>query len=231
MPNTLTSRCGGAARDRGICLTASVTAFPTSICLMGCTSANDCGAGNICNIIHDNGGNVVMIGTYSGYCIGGCESDDQCIAAEACTDTMNGDGTTNPGRCVPRCTGVGLVGAASGGCADTEFCAIDHTGASYGHCSSLDQFCGVGGTHGLAAASTECPTGYVCDELLAGVSGAADAFGDGHCAHACTAPADCTAAGTTCVTTGIFTGLCRHACTTATDCAASQMCNMGWCVD
>lgn len=231
-PNTATSTCDGG---RGICLTTSDASHPTSICLMGCTTSAECGPGNACSLLHDATGAAVSIGPFAGYCVGVCASDDECIASEACTDTTTTDATgatvTVPGRCVPRCTGLGGVGAASGGCASTEQCVADHAGAAYGHCAPADDFCGAGGTVGLAAASSDCATGWVCDELLAGIPGEQELFGDGHCTPACTSDGDCTALGRTCVTSGTYAGLCRHACSAPGDCAATETCSTGWCVE
>lgn len=229
-PNTATSVCAAA---HGICLTTNASEHPQSLCLLGCNTAADCGAGNSCNTLWADAAMTMPfpIGPFTGYCIGFCDSDEQCIATEACTDTTTADGTRVPGQCVPRCTGVGAVGAASGGCMATEMCFADHAGASYGHCAPVDHFCGIPDTRSPAAADPECAVGWVCDELLAGVAAQHERVGDGHCTPACATDAECPSG--TCVTTGPLAGLCRHACATDADCAAPTVCDAtaGWCVE
>ncbi|MFO0682736.1 MAG: MopE-related protein [Sandaracinus sp.] len=208
--------CGtaGTACDggRGICLGTGGT---QTVCLRGCNTVADCGAGNVCAPVG------AAIGGYTGYCIGVCNTDTDCAATETCNDAN---------RCVPRCTVPGGIGVAAGCASDTEFCRVDHAGATYGFCEQVDRFCGAANSTNLPAASSECATGYVCDEMLAGGSGPAfggrEVFGDGHCTRACTTNADCTAIGTRCVTNGPYLGLCRRiGCTMATDCASGQSCD------
>jgi hypothetical protein len=223
-PGTTASTCAGGA---GVCLPTSATSHPSALCLLGCDVAADCAAGNTCVLF----GPGLRIGTHAGYCLGVCDTDDQCAASETCTDGVGAAGAPTPGQCRPRCTGVGLVGAASGGCAATELCLADHAGATYGWCEPADRFCGDPDRRSLPAASTDCAMGWVCDELLAGVPLAHDVVGDGHCTPACATDADC--AGTTCVTTGALAGLCRGACTSDADCTAPNVCDtsLGWCVE
>ncbi len=229
-PNTPTSTCADA---HGICLTSSESMQTSNLCLLGCNHATDCGSGNSCHILWTDPAHTVpfTIGTFTGYCAGTCLADDECIATETCTDTTSGT-TVNPGRCVPRCTGVGAIGAASGGCTATEVCIADHAGATYGSCEAVDRFCGEPDLRSLPAASIDCATGWVCDELLAGVTGMHETLGDGHCTPACTGDADCTGRGS-CVTSGLFAGLCRTACTSDAACTAPQVCDVaqGWCVE
>jgi hypothetical protein len=130
---------------------------------------------------------------------------------------------------VPRCNVPGGVGTAAG-CGATQFCEADHAGATYGFCAPLDGFCGALDTTNLPSASSECATGYVCDELLATGGGATyggrDVFGDGHCVRACMTSADCTASGTTCVTSGVYAGLCRRqGCSATIACPTGQVCD------
>lgn len=234
-PGTATSVCAGG---RGICLAANSTPRAQSLCLLGCNGAADCGAGNACSRLWLDAAHTMpfSIGAFTGYCIGTCASDDECAATEVCSDVTRVDAaglpTVAPGRCVPRCTSVGGVGAASGGCAATEMCSPDHAGAAYGHCAPVDHFCGSADMRSLAASDPECATGWVCDELLAGVAGQHESIGDGHCAPACVSDGDCTGRGT-CVTTGPLAGLCRVACTSAADCSAPSVCDtaLGWCVE
>jgi hypothetical protein len=204
----------GATCDggRGVCLTSNEN---QNVCLRGCTMAAGCGAGNVCSSLG------TTVGTFTGYCIGTCAADTDCIATETCDAG---------GRCVPRCSVPGGVGAAAG-CAATDFCMIDHAGATYGFCIALDGFCGAADTASLPAASTECATGYVCDELLASGGGPAyagrDVFGDGHCVRACMTNADCTTPMTTCVTSGPYAGLCRRqGCSASVACPTGQTCDV-----
>ncbi len=140
-PNTATSTCGGGTTPPGICLTANGTAHSSTLCLMGCTTATDCGPGNICNTLSDGMGGVFTIGPYTGYCIGVCGADDECIATESCTDynTVDTSGAvvSNNGRCQPRCTRVGMIGdGTTGDCAVDEFCSPDATNSNGHACSS-----------------------------------------------------------------------------------------------
>ena len=217
MAGTATGTCGTAAA--GVCLPVNNAPHPNSLCLLGCDTATDCGAGNVCNLFA--GGR--MIGTHHGYCIGGCATDDQCnnsaTLSETCTDYTTTDPmgatTSHNGRCVHRCGGtgapvvVGAVGHSTGtaaaylDCLTTEWCQTDHVGANYGHCSPLNGFCGPGDTRSLPAQQADCATGLVCDETLATPHGAPtptapagpvshEDFGDGHCVARCATAADCT---------------------------------------
>lgn len=228
-PDTSASTCASGA---GVCLSVNQTSHPQTLCLQGCAASSDCGAGNVCTPF----GGGFAIGAFTGYCLGICHADDECIGSEACTDgtTVDATGATvaTPGQCVPRCTGVGEVGAASGGCDATEMCVADHAGAAYGHCAPADHFCGEPDTRSLPAADPECATGWVCDELLAGLPAQHELVADGHCTPACASDADCTGA-TTCVLAGALAGLCRDACTSDTDCTAPRVCDttLGACVE
>lgn len=200
-PNTATSTCGTGTTPPGICLTANGTAHSSTLCLMGCNTATDCGPGNICNTLTDASGAVFTIGSFTGYCIGVCGADDECLAAESCTDynTVDAAGTvtSNPGRCEPRCTTVGMRGTgATGDCAVDEWCSPDATNTNghacssaadctmapytmcsygvcrssaptFGQCSPLGAFCGASNTNSLPAIQTDCAMGQVCDETLA----------------------------------------------------------------
>jgi hypothetical protein len=216
---TAGTTCDGA---NGLCLNVNEN---QTLCLAGCNTVADCAPGNACEPL---GG---TIGTFTGFCIGACADDSDCAASETCTDTIDAAGAPRDGGCVPRCTAVGAIGAASGGCAADEFCVADHTGAAYGFCRAVDQLCGANNAIDLAAASAECATGWVCDELLASGGGPGfgnrDVVGDGHCTPACAIDADCTAAGTTCVTSGAYAGLCRQSCDAATACPMGQTCDTG----
>jgi hypothetical protein len=212
---------GLCAEDRGVCL--GVNDHQT-VCVRGCTTADDCGAGNACLRF------LSTIGSWEGYCYGLCNDDTECLATETCDDAMDASGAPTPGHCVPRCTGVGSVGPESGGCADDEACVLDHEDAAYGFCRRADTFCGAVDAAQLPATSSECPTGWVCDELLAGGTSG----GDGHCAPACTDNADCPIAiGARCVTAGPYAGLCRAACTSDDDCLGGEICDpsAGYCVE
>lgn len=228
-PGTPTSTC---AAGRGVCLVSGAGAHPQSICILGCHTSADCGAGSACSLF----GGGATIGGLEGFCVGRCSADDACIAGETCTDGMRVDASgatvATPGQCVPRCSGVGAVGPASGGCARDEVCLADHPGASYGFCEPADRFCGATDARSLPAASTECATGWVCDETLAGRAGRHDDVADGHCTPACASDADCAGRGA-CVTTGSLAGLCRTACASDGDCAAPSVCDgtIGWCVE
>lgn len=223
------SICGGGS---GVCLGTNQSSMAVGLCLRGCISRGDCGPGNACRSF---GG--VSVGPFTGYCIGVCDADTDCAANETCTDTVDTTGSPVSGRCVPRCTSVGGVGAASGGCATDQFCRADHAGATYGSCVTVDPFCGAANSVDLPAATTDCATGYVCDETLATPHtpiGAVDAeiFGDGHCVTACTGTS-CTG-GLTCVTTGVLAGLCRQACSAGSPtCPIDQACNttLGFCTE
>ena len=215
----------------GVCLQTNVAGTST-LCLAGCSSAAACAPGNACQLFP--GG--AAIGPFRGYCLATCRADTDCRASETCTDTLDAMGASVAGTCVPRCTSVGGIGAASGGCASSEWCIADHAGATYGRCLTTDSFCGTVGTMSLSAASTECPIGQVCDETLATPHDAIGAvaretFGDGHCAPACTV-GGCTG-GATCVTSGPLRGLCRMPCTTPTGCPIDQTCDttLGECVE
>jgi len=212
-------------------LTTSAATHPSTLCLEGCNTPDDCGAGNTCNVLLDTAGARVFIGPFSGYCIGTCASDADCIASETCSDVLDPIGVLTA-HCVPRCTGVGEIGAASGGCTDDEVCLAAHAGATYGRCELADRFCGAVGTLGLPAASTDCATGWVCDELLASVDLQPEVLGDGHCVRACGSDLDCFT-GTTCVTSGPLAGLCRQRCTVDADCAARTTCDetLGLCIE
>jgi hypothetical protein len=156
-PGTTMATCGGPTNSLGICLPTSNTMHPSALCLQGCNSATECGAGNICNTLLDTAGNVITIGTWTGYCIGVCTTDDECLAAESCTDYNTVDATSgavtgHAGRCVPRCggtgapIGIGDVGlstgttAAAGDCLTTEYCAPDGS-LSNNHACSGDADC------------------------------------------------------------------------------------------
>jgi hypothetical protein len=211
--------CGGGS---GVCLGVNEN---QTICLAGCNTVADCSPGNACQMLG------AAVGGFMGYCLGACEDDSECAATETCTDTVDAMGAVVGGACVPRCTAPGEVGAASGGCATDEFCARDHDGAAYGYCRIANQFCGAGNTVNLAAASDDCSSGAVCDELLAMGGGPGfggrDVVGDGHCVSACVVDADCTTAGTTCVTSGAYAGLCRQACDGSVPCPTGQICDVG----
>jgi hypothetical protein len=192
-PGTPTSVCGGPMNNLGICLTVNGTAHSTNLCLTGCNSALDCGAGNICNILMDGTGAVFTIAgggrSYTGYCIGGCQTDDQCNANEACTDyntidAMTGMVVPNGGRCVPRCGGtasgaiaVGAVGtstgttASPGNCLPTEWCSPDasntngHTCASATDCAAPYGMCLFGVCRSSAPTFGFCaPLGAFCGD-------------------------------------------------------------------
>ena len=221
------SVCGGS----GVCLGTNQSSMAVGLCLKGCISRGDCAPGNVCRQLG------LSIGPYTGYCIGVCNLDSECAPSETCTDTTDATGAVVAGRCVPRCTAAGLVGAASGGCTAQEFCRADHAGATYGSCVALDPFCGAANTLDLPAASTDCATGYVCDETLATPhtpigAVAAETFGDGHCTRSCAA-SPCTG-GLSCVPSGALAGLCRLPCTAASPtCPTDQTCNttLGYCTE
>jgi hypothetical protein len=241
---------GMTCGTNGICLGVSATNDQT-LCLRGCNTAADCGAGNTCNAL--TGG--MSIGTWHGYCIGVCQDDSECSADEVCTNYTDTTGANQAGRCVPRCDHIGAIGAAAGTgsahtCMATEWCQPAHTSGTppmatttYGRCAPINGFCGDANSNPApAAAPTECPTGYVCDETLAGLYGDGtaanpaqrDTFGDGHCVTACATNADCTVSGTECVTTGALQGLCRQPCSAAsTTCPTHQTCSttLGYCIE
>jgi hypothetical protein len=136
--------CGGtASAPLGICLNVNGTSHSQALCLQGCTTANDCGAGNVCAGLMDAAGNPGMIGPFGGYCIGVCDSDSACIASESCTDyntidATSGAVTANNGRCVPRCTDVGSVGTGgANSCATDEWCSPDATNTAGTPCQSM----------------------------------------------------------------------------------------------
>jgi hypothetical protein len=201
--------CG--ATNNGVCLAVNGTMHTQNLCIMGCNHATDCGAGNVCNML------TAAIGSFTGYCLGGCMTDDECIATETCTDYTTTDATTgaataHAGNCVHRCGGtgapitVGQVGmsagttAATGDCLTTEYCQADHTGATYGYCQPMNHLCGTPNTNSLPAPATDCAIGQLCDETLATPHDAptttaprgaleVENFGDGHCVAPCVSTA------------------------------------------
>lgn len=219
------SGCEGAgglcAGDAGVCLGVN---DHQSLCVRGCNTPDDCGGGNACQLLS------ATIGTWAGFCYGLCDDDSECMATETCSSSLDALGAPVAGRCVPRCTSVFGIGAASGGCADHEACMPDHDGATYGLCVRADRFCGAADAPRLPSASAECAAGWVCDELLAsGREG-----GDGHCVPACTTDVECEASpGAHCVLAGPYAGLCRVACIADEGCPVGQACDApaGECVE
>jgi hypothetical protein len=243
--------CGLGAN--GVCVAVNATMHARNLCIQGCRSASDCGSG-VCVPL------TSAVGGYTGYCTGVCQTDDQCIASETCTDStttdpMTGSTTSNPGRCVHRCgdggapiavgqTGASTTTRALGDCLTSEFCEPDHPGASYGFCVAVNHLCGASNTNSLPATATDCPTGSVCDETLAtphdppsptnpNAGIAVENFGDGHCIATCDATS-CTAPAT-CIATGTLGGLCRRPCTRDAigTCPIDQHCDttLGFCVE
>lgn len=180
-PNTMTSTCGGTAgAPLGVCLSTSQAAHPTTICIMGCTTSSQCGAGSVCNTLWQDAAMTMPfpIGPFTGYCIGQCGRDEECnnsgTIQEACTDyntvdAMTGAVTSNPGRCVNRCTALHAVGTATtatpGQCLTTEFCQPDVTNSN-GHPCANDADCTTaaygmciyGTCHSSAPTFGECQT-------------------------------------------------------------------------
>lgn len=159
-PNTMTSTCGGTT-PRGVCLSTSGAATPTTICITGCTTSADCGAGSICNTLWADAAMTMPfpIGSFTGYCVGQCDDDTQCISTEACTDyntidATSGAVTSNPGRCVPRCSHLNQVGTATGTtapageCLTSEWCAPDATNTN-GHECTTDTDCNGMGSYNM----------------------------------------------------------------------------------
>ena len=160
--NMMTGGCGGPGNNLGVCLTTSEAMHSSPLCITGCQHSSDCGPGNICNILYTDATHSTPfpIGGFAGYCIGQCNTDDECIATEACTDQNTLDTTgalvPNAGRCVPRCTDLGHVGTATtataGQCLTTEWCEPDASAAAGERCTT-DANC----THG---ARTHCFEGF-----------------------------------------------------------------------
>jgi len=159
-PNMATSTCGGTT-PLGVCLSANATAHPTTLCIMGCTTSADCGAGGSCNTLWADAAHTMVfpIGSFTGYCVGQCGADEECnnsgAILEGCTDQNTIDATTgavtsNPGRCVPRCTHLNQVGTATGTtapageCLTTEYCAPDATNTNNHACTTATDCNGMG---------------------------------------------------------------------------------------
>ncbi len=257
----MTGGCGGTSGTAGVCLPTNGTAHPTTLCIFGCNTSTDCGPGGVCNILWQDAAHTMPfpIGGHMGYCIAQCASDDQCIPSEACTDTTTmdamGNPVSNPGRCVPKCTHLRMVGTATGTtapageCLTSQWCEPDasSSASSFGQCRPLGAFCGATNTRSLPAVQMDCATAQVCDETLSTPRNSTGAIrrefaGDGHCVNPCTTTADCSAypSGSVCITTGVLTGLCRRPCTGGTagtdagmECPADQTCDtaLHFCVE
>lgn len=226
-----TGICDGGT---GVCLPAG--GADGSVCVQGCASSDDCNPGNACNPLIGADG-PITVGTFTGYCIGFCDTVDsstatftdrlancgthdgvveQCDMPEATADDMDPDGTCRP-TCDPDGTPTG--------CEADELCEAV-TGTDYGFCRLLNSFCFEQG---------DCFGGQVCDNPT-GVS----TFG--RCVDPCDPaadPADCTAPDV-CVASGTLTGLCATPCTAATSttaCGTGRICQVpagmtdGFCVE
>jgi hypothetical protein len=221
-PESDTGTCG--ADYNGICLSTTASSRRQSICILGCDTSADCPSGNNCIVPGPN------IGRFSGYCIDACSRDGDCRSSDVC-QTRAGVPSKSPlaHRCTPRCSVMGGIGP-SAGCAAGEACVVAGASSTGLACAPIDSFCGAADAFRVAAASDQCATGYVCDELVIG--GAHAVVADGRCVQACLNDAVC-AAGTRCVTSGNYAGLCRAHCGVDSDCPSGEVCDrgQGWCVE
>jgi len=194
----------GGDCDSGVCLR-----YPdgAGYCGGACTSAADCGAGEMCLSITGASPQCVRFSGGTPSCAGGptgCTSDTDCAPTETCNRAS--------GACVPRSTGG--TTPLGGACTESSAC---QSGLCYaGLCSQ--------GCDGLAPSS--CPAGFYCNGQIGGscseglcLPGGA---GGGGLGAACTA-------NTECASLFCFNGACSSPCIPggAVGCADGYACQVG----
>lgn len=235
---TMDGVCDGG---NGICL--GTGGNMGALCIDGCNTADDCNPGNACIPLLDASGAPQTIGSFSGYCLGicdtvdsgtltgepdtlfGCRADEQCDMPDP--DVDDGDPATEEdydpdGTCRASCNPA----ATPSDCEADEICEAV-SGTTYGFCRTLSTFC-------FQPGAEDCYDGQICNNVVG-----ASTFG--RCVAPCATAADCTVGtATTCVDdTGPedLRGLCVETCTSPTTCGAGRTCRipagmtMGYCVE
>lgn len=210
---------------RGICL--GTGGNMGAVCVEGCTTSMDCNPGNACIPLLDSSGGPVTVGSFSGYCLGicdtvfsggtdvtfNCRTGEQCDMPEPTADDMDPNGV-----CRETCDPAGTPT----GCDADEICEQAGTEA-YGFCRPQGNIC---------YDSTGCYGTQICNNVLG-----APTFG--RCVDPCdvaAVPPDCTAPAV-CVDSGTLMGLCAEPCTSPTTCGMGRTCQIpagmtaGYCVE
>ena len=179
----------------GVCLSSG----GKGLCLPLCTFADDgatakgCAGKDACNAYgwgKDTSGVVGGVG----YCFGGCTADADCTKGDKCQDGLCLKAVSTKTKAVgDPCTDADAKAPEKCDC-------VYATASKKGYCT---QYCQIGNT------ATACPTGFTCSAGLpttdskdgSALFSKEPAGMAGNCLKPCTADADCSALGTTCVTT------------------------------
>lgn len=235
-PTTVADPDGGGVCDNGAGICIGNGGNAGSICIQGCVTTADCNPLSVCIPLEGVPGDG-LIGTYSGYCLGICDTrlddadgtgpltatDDRifmCRSGEQCDyPDQTADDLDPTGSCRIPCTTTADCTGDEG-----NFCEIVPGSGSpgYGFCRWTDQVCNY------LDLSDDCFNGQVCDLLALPEN-------IGLCVDACTDATGsnpCPTAGDVCVpgTAAAPRNVCRTPCTAGGPaCGTGETCLMGFC--